>query len=600
MHAATARNGGSVTWACTAGFSPVQIFPLTPADHYGVANLHEFQMLMYRPLYWYGSHGRPEVDDERSLAGPPVWDETGRTATITLKPWKWSNGETVNADSVLLWMRLLEAGKEQFGGYAPGFFPDNLTDYRKISDSTVSFTFDRAYSPGWVLMNQLSTITPLPKAWDRTAADTPADATNDPDQAPAVLAHLRACNADRTAWADSPVWSVVSGPWRLRTYTIDGTEGEAVLVPNESYSGPDKPRLDEFRLVPTSSDDSAYAALRRGPSAGPDAVQVGFLPFEELTEPATDPSTGGPNPLAADYRLIPQLTYKIHYFPINFNNPTAAGRVFRRLYFRQALQSCLDSEGAVRDVYRGYGYHTTGPVPLLPDSPLLSPTRKDNPYPFDVDRARRLLADHGWDTTRTPAVCVRPGTGPGEAGSGIERGDTLTFRMRYAKGHRTLTSVMRKFAQDAARAGIVIELEEVDASVLVVEDTTCVPGPDSPCLWHFTDWNGGWGYGPGHLPTGEALYGTGSPVNFGSYSDPRADELIAATVASDSTLADLHAYQDYIAEQLPVIWMPNFPFRLLEVAHDLRGVEPLNPYGALNPEDWYYAETAAQEGLTST
>ena len=119
--------------------------------------------------------------------------------------------------------------------------------------------------------------------------------------------------------------------------------------------------------------------------------------------------------------------------------------------------------------------------------------------------------------------------------------------------------------------------------MLVVEDTTGKPG------WDFTDWNGGWGYGPGYHPTGEALYGTGSGVNFGSWSDPETDRLIAATVTGDD-LADLHAYADHIARQLPVIWMPNFPFRLLEVPHGLRGVEPVNPYGLINPEHWFLEE----------
>ena len=72
-------------------------------------------------------------------------------------------------------------------------------------------------------------------------------------------------------------------------------------------------------------------------------------------------------------------------------------------------------------------------------------------------------------------------------------------------------------------------------------------------------------------------------------SDRRADELIARTVSSDD-LAALHDYQDFIAHQLPVIWVPNFPFRLLEVDKRLRGVEPLNPYGLLTPENWYFAE----------
>ncbi|WP_027341491.1 ABC transporter substrate-binding protein [Hamadaea tsunoensis] len=573
--------GGTVTWACTTGFAPVFIFPFTPGDYYGVANLHEFQVLLYRPLYWYGSGGQPVVDYERSLGEPPEWAEDGRTVTVTIKPYAWSNGEVVNADNVLLWMHLLLAEKENFGGYTPGYFPDNVTSFAKVAEDKVSFTFDKAYSRNWVLMNQLSTITPLPRAWDRTEAG-PADATHDPAQASAVYAYLRKQNDDRSTWDSSPIWSVVNGPWKLRTYTIDGFEGEAVLVRNDAYSGPNKAYLDEFRLIPTATDEEEYELLGKG------GAQVGFLPFSKVTEPG-DPVAGGPNPLSERYTLVPQLTYKIHYFPINFNNPTLAGKMYRQLYVRQAIQSCLDVDGAIRDIYKGYGYATTGPIPRLPDSPLISPAAHEHPYPFDVDHARAVLAENGWDTGQTPAVCVRPGTGEGEAGEGISAGDRLTFHLRYAKGHATLTQLMQKFSADAALAGIEITLEEVPANILVLEDTTCTPGPDSPCLWQFSDWNGGWGYGPAYYPTGEGLYGTGSPVNFGSYSDPKADELIARTVVSDD-LSDLHEYQDYIARQLPVIWMPNFPFRLLEVDNNLRGVTPINPYGLINPEDWHYVE----------
>ena len=52
----------------------------------------------------------------------------------------------------------------------------------------------------------------------------------------------------------------------------------------------------------------------------------------------------------------------------------------------------------------------------------------------------------------------------------------------------------------------------------------------------------------------------------------------------------MYEYQDYLAEQVPVIWSPGFPNRMFEVAKNLRGVEPINPYGLINPENWYYVE----------
>ena len=85
------------------------------------------------------------------------------------------------------------------------------------------------------------------------------------------------------------------------------------------------------------------------------------------------------------------------------------------------------------------------------------------------------------------------------------------------------------------------------------------------------------------------LFKTGAGSNYGRYSDPKADELIDRTVVSDD-LDALYEYQDYIAEQVPVIWTPGFPLRVFAVDNNLRGFEPVNPYGMINPENWYYAK----------
>lgn len=581
--------GGTVTWACNVGFPPSTIFPFTPPERIGIRNLFEFQALMYRPLYWLGKDGRPEVDYDLSLAGPAEWSEDGRTVTVTLKPWKWSNGETICADNVMFWVNMMVVKGPRYGSYSPGFFPDNLTSHEKVAPDKVRFTFDKAYSKTWVLMNQLTLITPMPKAWDRTADDAPANASSDLADIPAVYDYLVAQNGQwtqedneiRTRWPDSPIWSVVNGPWRLRSFALDGA---VTFVPNEHYSGPNKPHLDEFRQKPIDSDEQEYALLQAGP-AGPDAIQVGHLPYGLGTGPA-DLAAGGMNPLAEHYRLVPQNICMIHYMPINFDNPTVAGRIFRQAYFRQALQCTLDQDSAIRDIFHGYGYLTSGPVPAVPDGDHVSPAQRSKPVRFDIERARRLLTDNGWDVSTTPAVCVRPGAGPGRAGEGIEAGDKLSFSLRYVAGRAALSLLMRQLETDAAKAGIELRLQEVYGSVMVAEDHS-ERAPDNPHRWELQCWNGGWGF-YGH-PTGEMLFKTGGGSNFGHYSDPRADELIDKTVVSDDVSA-LHEYQDYLAEQVPVIWTPGFPMRLFAVARNLRGFEPINPYGMINPENWYYIQ----------
>ncbi|MDQ1722766.1 MAG: peptide/nickel transport system substrate-binding protein [Pseudonocardiales bacterium] len=589
------KQGGVVTWACAPGFPPAVIFPFTPPERMGTRNIIEFQALMYRTLYYFGSDGTPEVDYANSIAEQPRWSEDGLTATITVKPWKWSNGETLCADNVLFWVNLMKVKGARYGEYVPGYFPDNLVSYGKVAEDQVYFTFDKAYSKRWMLMNQFSTITPLPKAWDRTAAG-PANASGALADVEAVYDYLMDQQGDiceegnehRTRWADSPIWSIVSGPWRLKSYTA---EGIVTFVPNESYSGPNKPYLDEFRQVPTFSDEEQYQILQAGPDS-PGGIQVGYLPLSFAAAGSTDdPTVGGDNPLAEHYRLVPQVVYCIRYISLNYNNPTVSGKILAQTYFRQAMQRTLDQDSAVRDIYQGYAYRQNGPVPMIPVTDLVSPRQRGTawPLPFDVAAARQLLQDNGWDTSSTPAVCVRPGTGPGEAGEGIPAGTKLSILLRYVEGRPALTELMTKFKRDAAGAGIELRLQEVYGSILVAEDAPCVPGPDTPCLWEMCCWNGGWVY---HHPTGEIVFKTDAGGNFGHYTDPRADELIERTVTSDD-LDVLYEYQDYIAEQVPVIFTPNFPIRLLEVARNLRGVEPINPFAMIDPENWYYVEDEA-------
>jgi peptide/nickel transport system substrate-binding protein len=581
-------NGGVASWACHVGFPPSTIFPFTPPERIGIRNLLEFQALMYRPLYWLGKDGQPGVDDGLSLAYPPQWSEDGRTVTVTLKPWKWSNGETICADNVMFWVNMMVVKSGRLGTYTAGYFPDNLTSYEKIADDKVRFTFDKAYSKSWVLMNQLTLIIPMPKAWDRTA-DGPANASRDIADVAAVYDYLieqhgswaEEDNDARTKWPRSPIWSVVNGPWRLKAFALDGT---VTFAPNEHYSGPVKPRLTEFRQVPSASDEQEYKTLLDGS----DTIQVGYLPHGMGAAQAAALDRPGPAAAALDehFRLVPQYLYMINYMPLNFENPGPVGRILAQPYFRQALQCVMDQDTAIRDIFHGYGYRTSGPVPRMPDSPYVSPAQRDRPVSFDLDRARDLLADNGWDVRQTPAICVRPGTGPGCAGAGIEAGQELVFTVRYVEGRRALARLMEQFQADAAKVGIKLRLQEVFGSVMVAEDHG-ESSPEHPHTWELQCWNGGWVfYGK---PTGEVLFKTGGGSNFGKYSDAKADELIERIVISDEE-SSMHEYQDYLAEQIPVVWTPGFPLRVLAVAKNLRGVEPVNPYGMINPENWYYEE----------
>jgi peptide/nickel transport system substrate-binding protein len=107
------------------------------------------------------------------------------------------------------------------------------------------------------------------------------------------------------------------------------------------------------------------------------------------------------------------------------------------------------------------------------------------------------------------------------------------------------------------------------------------------CDWQMANWGGGWVFAPDYYPTGEQIFATGAGSNVGSFSDPELDRLIAATQHSDGPAA-LRDYERYGSLTLPAIWQPDYDYQLTEIANNLKGVTPQNPYLNITPEDWYY------------
>jgi peptide/nickel transport system substrate-binding protein len=103
------------------------------------------------------------------------------------------------------------------------------------------------------------------------------------------------------------------------------------------------------------------------------------------------------------------------------------------------------------------------------------------------------------------------------------------------------------------------------------------------------DWGSGWVFSPDYYPSGEDLFLTGSFANYGSYSDPTNDAMIKATLAPNATQQTMWNWENYIAKQVPVIWMPDYADPITEIAANLKGVTPLNTFFYINPEDWYYS-----------
>jgi peptide/nickel transport system substrate-binding protein len=141
----SARAGGVATFALPPGTVPDWIFPFIDSAHSSVVN---------------------------SSLSPPVFSNGNKTVTLSLKSYRWSDGEAVTTTDIAFWLNLLAAEKQNWAYYVPGGLPDNLTGYKIVSPTTIVLSLKSAYSPDWFTDNELSQITPLPAAWNKTSATT--------------------------------------------------------------------------------------------------------------------------------------------------------------------------------------------------------------------------------------------------------------------------------------------------------------------------------------------------------------------------------------------------------------------------------------------
>jgi peptide/nickel transport system substrate-binding protein len=574
-----AVNGGTATVGVISGATPNYIWPFTPIADSSVVNTQDFQWMLYRPLYMFGNQGSSiTVNYPLSPADPPVYSDGGKTVTIHMKGWKWSDGETVGAADVAFWLNMMKAEKANNAGYSPGGLPDNLASFDVTSPDTIVLHLTKGYASTWFTYNELAMVTPFPLAWDVTKAGAKPGSggcSTSAAKCKAVYSFLSAQAKASSSYATSPVWGVVDGPWKLTAFS---TTGNDTFVPNKSYSGQPKPRLAAVKYVSYTSDTTEYTALKTG-SLDVAAEGVG-IPSADLPHKAPGSALPPTNPLGSGYYLEPMYTYAIAYAEYDFQNPTY-GAVFKQLYFRQALAYVDDQEGMANTIYSGYGYPTTGPVPSKPANQFEPAVERANggagPYPFNIAKAKALLTSHGWQMVGGVMTCETPA----KCGAGIAKGTQAKFPMDYTNAFATLASQVQIYKSDASKAGIQISLSSLSFDTLLSQIN------NQNKSWVMADISG-WAFdGPGFLPTGEPLFESGAASNTGNYSNPREDGLIKA-VQTNSSMTLFHQYATYTAEQLPFLWMPQSYF-IQPVKSTLRGVT-FNPDYTFLPEYWYFTK----------
>jgi peptide/nickel transport system substrate-binding protein len=578
----TPVKGGTAVFAEPPATLPNYIFPYVSSAFISDVDIFDFQSLMYRELYWFGNNGQPTVNNSLSLANPPKF--SGRNVTITLKNYKWSNGTPVTAQNVMFWLNMELAEPANYGAYTG--FPANVSNLKVVSPTELTMTMNKSYSPTWFQYNDLSQVTPMPEAWDRTASGPSHCSTNVKDCA-AVYNYLNAQAKNLSGYVGSPLWSVVDGPWKLKAFNADG---HVTFVPNKSYSGPVKPKLSAFEEVPFTTDAAEYNVLQ-SPS-GSTKIDYGYLPQQDAPAKPANAAVGA-NPLASKgYTLTPWGVWGINYTVMNYQSSIGDhGAIIKQLYFRQAMAYLMNQAAVLSGPLRGYGNITVGPVGSSPVTQWLSSKGKaGDPFPFNPGKAKSLLASNGWKVVPNGvSTCVKPGTAAGDCGAGVTAGSGLNFSLAYATGIGWIDSEMQQLQSNAASVGIKLNLQPKPFDEVTAQAAGNCVVAKIPCNWDMANWGGGWSFAPDYQPTGEELFLSGAVANSGGYSNPSNDSMINQTLTS-SNLSFMYNWQDFLATQEPVLWQPNADYQLNEIANNLKGATPVSPTLNITPEDWYFTK----------
>ena len=557
----TPTGSGTITVGQLKGTTPVYIMPITPAADASVYTTYDFINLYNQPLYWGPKGAVPTYDTSLSLANLPTYSNGNKTVTITIKPWKWSNGQTVTAQDVLLYIDVLKAAVKasaaNFSNYTPGYFPDNVAS-ATASGQTLTLNLTKAYNPGYFTLDQLDLLYAFPQAWatDGTTTYSPTQYSS-PATATLIYNYLNKQASTLSTFGTNPLWKISDGPMKVNTF--NATSGEYTMVPNTSYGGPVHAHFTQLDAPVFTTVQAEFNQMLTG------NLDIGGVDYSDLPQV--------PALRAKGYSVygLPDFGFEAAF--INFQDTTGHfNSIASQLYFRQALAHLVDQAGYIRGIFKGAGGPGYGPVPAVPSSPYTPSNATNAPYPYSISAASKLLSSNGWKVVPNGlTTCVKPGTAAGDCGAGIPAGTPLSFNWQYGNTPPAIGQQSVAFASAAKQVGLELTLQQKTFNYLISNDSD-PSAPSKKNQWAFVDFGG---FTQSEYPTTNTLFNTGGSFNLGGYNSPQANTLINNSVYGANPNA-VKSEASYLAQNIPVLFQPN-PDLIIAVK---------NTIGSSSPNAW--------------
>jgi peptide/nickel transport system substrate-binding protein len=495
--------------------------------------------------------------------------------SITVKPWKWSTGQTLSSKDLEFTFDIIaaavKASPANWAPYVSGFFPSTITSMSTPNATTLVVNMSKAVNPTWMEEDILGAVPVMPSsAWSKDSANGPTLDFTNPANATKIFNYLTAQAKSVSTYASNPLWQTVDGPYKLSSF--NDTTGAFTMVPNTAYSGPHATPESNYSGVPFTSNAAEWNAVKTG------SVDFGYIPQED------NPQIPQLKGLGYNYYGLPE--FGDYFVAYNFKDTTGNfNAIANQLYFRQAMQHLEDQTGQIKAYFNGDGDPAYGPIPAYPKSPFLPKTAAANPYPFSTSDAINLLKANGWTVTPNGTdTCAKPGTGSGECGAGIPAGTKLAFNLIY-NTTPPIPQQVEDLASDAKAAGIEIALSGSNFDFMIQNYNDSASTADEN-KWAMEDFGGETN---STYPTQFGFLNTGGSAQIGDYSNPQADSLINASVAGSDPAA-VTAEASYFTMQVPVLWQPvldySWAWKTNISATDPTAFENLTQYDN-TPQFWY-------------
>ncbi|GAA1033025.1 MULTISPECIES: ABC transporter family substrate-binding protein [Amycolatopsis] len=455
------------------------------------------------PYTFYATPDLKPVLNKDFVESADVTSTSPQTVVYKLNPKAvWSDGTAFSADDFIY------NYKVQNGKDCPDCAAASTAGYDQVKSvtgsdggKTVTVVFDKPFTDWKLLWSSGGAMYPAHLAKEHGDINTPAGL------------------ASSFKWFGTtvPTWS--GGPWKISKFVNNQSVTE---VPNEKYWG-EKPKLNSviFRVITDATQEPT--ALQNN------EVQVIY------PQPQVD--------LINQVKNMPNISSFIglgltwEHFDFNLKNPALSQKPLR-----QALFTAINRKDMIA---KTVGQFTNKVEPLnnhnfVPQQTGYKDTVSSTGQGSgDIEKAKKILTDAGYKLNNNQLS--------DPSGKAIPE-----LRIRYTVGNQIRQNECELFAQTAAQLGVKVKVQSTDDL-----GQTTTSGDYDVIVF-------AWVASP--FPFGGAIqnWGTGQGNNYGKYSSPQVDSLMAqANAETDQTkAADLLNQADQVmsndAYVLPLYQKPTF------------------------------------------